>query len=226
MLNSIKSFVRSLSGSGTRGGIASPPGRCPPPQPVPVLWLFGKTQSGKTSIVKFLTGAERSRNRQRLPAVHALLPHLRFSDAPQAPLLSFLDTRGLDEPGYDPAEDIAEFRRNRSSRARHRQSDGSRPGERASVTWKRFVGRNRPGRSCWLSLVCTKPIRSSSTRPVTRFSTNSIRPRRPKHCWLDFGAATPFSRAGRRYHADRPDRSRKKASRTQATAARCCGRRS
>src|SRR5262249_59845723 len=26
--------------------------------PVPVFWLFGKTQSGKTSIIKYLTGAE------------------------------------------------------------------------------------------------------------------------------------------------------------------------
>src|SRR5271156_860153 len=25
--------------------------------PVPLFWLFGKTQSGKTSIIKFLTGA-------------------------------------------------------------------------------------------------------------------------------------------------------------------------
>src|ERR1700719_3896186 len=28
--------------------------------PVPVFWLFGKTQSGKTSVVKYLTGAERA----------------------------------------------------------------------------------------------------------------------------------------------------------------------
>src|SRR5437868_5869567 len=27
-------------------------------QPAPTLWLFGKTQSGKTSIVHFLTGAD------------------------------------------------------------------------------------------------------------------------------------------------------------------------
>ena len=26
--------------------------------PAPVFWLIGKTQSGKTSIIKFLTGAE------------------------------------------------------------------------------------------------------------------------------------------------------------------------
>src|SRR5207245_4792870 len=26
--------------------------------PIPVIWLFGKTQSGKTSIIKYLTGAD------------------------------------------------------------------------------------------------------------------------------------------------------------------------
>src|SRR5262249_39849892 len=29
----------------------------------------------------------------------------------QAPLMNFLDTRGLDEPSYDPAEDLARFDR-------------------------------------------------------------------------------------------------------------------
>src|SRR5262249_38730871 len=35
----------------------------------------------------------------------------RFYDFPnaEAPLLRFLDTRGVDEPGYDPAEDMAKF---------------------------------------------------------------------------------------------------------------------
>src|SRR5207237_7604032 len=28
--------------------------------PVPVFWLYGKTQSGKTSVIKYLTGAERA----------------------------------------------------------------------------------------------------------------------------------------------------------------------
>src|SRR5262249_53762349 len=41
-------------------------------------------------------------------------PCTRFSrqyqfPSPETPLLSFLDTRGLDEPGYDPAEDLARF---------------------------------------------------------------------------------------------------------------------
>src|SRR5262245_7089558 len=78
--------------------------------PVPVFWLFGKTQSGKTSIVKFLTGADDAE------IGHGFQPctrYSRFYDFPnaEAPLLRFLDTRGVDEPGYDPAEDLAQFGR-------------------------------------------------------------------------------------------------------------------
>jgi uncharacterized protein (DUF697 family) len=76
--------------------------------PVPVFWLLGKTQSGKTSVVRYLTGAERAEIGK------GYQPCTRFSskyDFPteQAPLLTFLDTRGLDEPGYDAAEDLAKF---------------------------------------------------------------------------------------------------------------------
>lgn len=76
--------------------------------PVPVLWLFGKTQSGKTSIIKYLTGAASAEIGK------GFQPCTRFSrqyqfPTPEAPLLTFLDTRGLDEPGYDPAEDLAQF---------------------------------------------------------------------------------------------------------------------
>ncbi len=76
--------------------------------PVPVFWLFGKTQSGKTSLVKFLTGADHAEIGQ------GFRPTTRFSrqyqfPTPEAPLVTFLDTRGLDEPGYDPQEDLARF---------------------------------------------------------------------------------------------------------------------
>jgi uncharacterized protein (DUF697 family)/predicted GTPase len=76
--------------------------------PVPVFWLFGKTQSGKTSLIKYLTGAEEAEIGQ------GFRPCTRFSrqyqfPTPEAPLLNFLDTRGMDEPGYDPAEDLAKF---------------------------------------------------------------------------------------------------------------------
>src|ERR1051325_10276770 len=76
--------------------------------PTPVFWLVGKTQSGKTSSVRYLTGAERAEIGK------GFQPCTRFSSKyvfpnEQAPLLVFLDTRGLDEPNYDPAEDIAQF---------------------------------------------------------------------------------------------------------------------
>src|SRR6516164_2456345 len=75
---------------------------------VPVFWLFGKTQTGKTSIVKFLTGADEAEIGQ------GFRPCTRFSrqyefPTPEAPLLTFLDTRGVDEPGYDATEDVARF---------------------------------------------------------------------------------------------------------------------
>src|ERR1700722_4683418 len=76
--------------------------------PVPVFWLLGKTQSGKTSLIRYLTGADRAEIGK------GFQPCTRFSSrycfpSEQAPLLTFLDTRGLDEPGYDPSEDVARF---------------------------------------------------------------------------------------------------------------------
>lgn len=76
--------------------------------PAPVFWLFGRTQSGKTSIIKYLTGADDAE------VGSGFRPCTRFSreypfPTPDAPLLTFLDTRGLDEPGYDPAEDVRKF---------------------------------------------------------------------------------------------------------------------
>jgi uncharacterized protein (DUF697 family) len=76
--------------------------------PVPLFWLFGKTQSGKTSVVKFLTGADNAE------IGRGFRPCTRFSrqyDFPtsEAPLLGFLDTRGVDEPGYDVQEDLNRF---------------------------------------------------------------------------------------------------------------------
>src|SRR5437016_4098838 len=76
--------------------------------PAPVFWLFGKTQTGKTSIIKYLTGADAAE------IGRGFKPCTRFSriyqfPTSEAPLVSFLDTRGLDEPGYDSQEDLAQF---------------------------------------------------------------------------------------------------------------------
>ena len=76
--------------------------------PVPVIWLFGKTQSGKTSIVRYLTGADDAEIGEGFKACTRYSRQYHFPTA-EAPLLTFLDTRGLDEPGYDPGEDLARF---------------------------------------------------------------------------------------------------------------------
>ncbi|QGU31574.1 YcjF family protein [Thermochromatium tepidum] len=71
---------------------------------LPLLWLIGKTQSGKSSLIHALTGS---------PAAeigNGFQPCTRSSriyDFPaEAPVIRFLDTRGLGEVDYDPEEDI------------------------------------------------------------------------------------------------------------------------
>lgn len=73
-------------------------------QPLPVLWLIGKAQSGKTSIIRALTGSETAEIGNGFqPCTRTA----RFYDFPaEAPIARFLDTRGLGEVAYDPAEDI------------------------------------------------------------------------------------------------------------------------
>lgn len=73
--------------------------------PLPVIWLLGKTGAGKSSLVHWLTG---------LPGAvvgNGFQPCTRTAqsfDFPQdAPLMRFLDTRGLGEAHYDPVEDLA-----------------------------------------------------------------------------------------------------------------------
>jgi uncharacterized protein (DUF697 family) len=70
-----------------------------------VVWLLGKTGAGKTAIVATLTGDARAE------VGLGFQPCTRtaaFYDVPsEAPLLRFLDTRGLGEAGYDPAGDLS-----------------------------------------------------------------------------------------------------------------------
>ncbi len=73
-------------------------------QPPPVLWLIGKTQSGKTSIIRALTGSDSA---EIGTGFKPCTRSARFYDyPPEAPAVRFLDTRGLGEVAYDPAEDI------------------------------------------------------------------------------------------------------------------------
>ncbi len=76
--------------------------------PKPLFWLFGKTQSGKTSIIKFLTGADQAEIGKGFQPCTKFSRQYQFP-TPEAPLIRFLDTRGLDEPGYDPTEDLDRF---------------------------------------------------------------------------------------------------------------------
>jgi uncharacterized protein (DUF697 family) len=71
----------------------------------PVVWFLGKTGAGKTAIVAALTGDQRA---EIGPGFEPCTRTAAFYDVPpEAPLLRFLDTRGLGEADYDPANDIA-----------------------------------------------------------------------------------------------------------------------
>ena len=71
----------------------------------PVVWLIGKVQSGKSSIVRAITGSSAA------AIGSGFKPCTRtaqvFDFPPDAPILRFLDTRGLGEVSYDPTEDLA-----------------------------------------------------------------------------------------------------------------------
>ena len=68
----------------------------------PVLWLLGKTGAGKTSIIRALTGAGVVGDGFR-PQTRGIETH----DFPaEAPVVRFLDTRGLGEAGYDATADL------------------------------------------------------------------------------------------------------------------------
>jgi uncharacterized protein (DUF697 family) len=71
----------------------------------PVVWLIGKVQSGKTSIVHALTGVS---DAEIGAGFRPCTTTARIFDFPaEAPIIRFLDTRGLGEAAYDPAADIA-----------------------------------------------------------------------------------------------------------------------
>jgi len=71
----------------------------------PVVWLLGKVQSGKTSLVRVTTGCSAA---EIGDGFRACTKTSRIFDFPEeAPLVRFLDTRGLGEAGYDASEDLA-----------------------------------------------------------------------------------------------------------------------
>lgn len=72
---------------------------------LPTLWLLGKTGAGKSSLIESVTG------NSAIEIGNGFQPCTQTSVAyafPQDnPIIRFLDTRGLAEASYDPAEDIA-----------------------------------------------------------------------------------------------------------------------
>lgn len=79
-----------------------------PKCPVPTFWMLGKTGSGKTSIVRYLTGAN---DAEIGSGFRPQTRHSRRYDfpSPESPVLRLIDTRGLGEQDYDPEPDIATF---------------------------------------------------------------------------------------------------------------------
>lgn len=70
----------------------------------PVIWMLGKVQSGKSSIIQALTGSTRA---EIGDGFRACTKASAIYDFPgDAPVVRFLDTRGLGEVAYDPSEDL------------------------------------------------------------------------------------------------------------------------
>ncbi|AML51733.1 YcjF family protein [Falsihalocynthiibacter arcticus] len=71
---------------------------------LPVVWLLGKTGAGKSSLVRALT------EQSDVQVGNGFQPCTRSAHSydypPEQPLVRFLDTRGLGEAGYDPAQDL------------------------------------------------------------------------------------------------------------------------
>ncbi|MCA8991643.1 MAG: DUF697 domain-containing protein [Planctomycetaceae bacterium] len=76
--------------------------------PIPTFWLLGKTGSGKSSIIRYLTGVESAEIGNGYRPQTKTSQRYDFPDS-KDPLMTFLDTRGLGEAGYDPTEDLESF---------------------------------------------------------------------------------------------------------------------
>ncbi len=80
----------------------------PDEQPAPLFWLLGKTQSGKSSIVRYVTHADEEIIGDGTRPKTQFSREFAFPDE-TSPLVRFLDTRGFGEAGYEPTDDIDEF---------------------------------------------------------------------------------------------------------------------
>jgi uncharacterized protein (DUF697 family) len=76
--------------------------------PVPVFWLLGKAQSGKTSLIRALTGNTRAEIGNGIRPCTKTATEYAFPNDEEC-LLRFLDTRGLGEVSYDATDDLKFF---------------------------------------------------------------------------------------------------------------------
>jgi uncharacterized protein (DUF697 family)/predicted GTPase len=74
--------------------------------PVPVFWLLGKTQSGKSAIIRAITQSTAAEVGNGFKPCTKTAMLFDYPDSETA-FLRFLDTRGLSEAGYDAGEDMA-----------------------------------------------------------------------------------------------------------------------
>ena len=71
---------------------------------LPTLWLIGKTGAGKSSLIRAVTGSDDIEvGRGFRPCTETAV---RYDFPASTPVLTFMDTRGLAEAGYDASEDI------------------------------------------------------------------------------------------------------------------------
>ncbi|MBX3415140.1 MAG: DUF697 domain-containing protein [Pirellulales bacterium] len=73
--------------------------------PRPVIWLLGKTQSGKTSIIRAMTGSTQAEIGSGFRPCTRTSQFYPFPNEEEC-FLRFLDTRGLGEVSYDPSQDL------------------------------------------------------------------------------------------------------------------------
>lgn len=71
----------------------------------PVVWLLGKVQSGKTSLIRAITDSTEAEIGDGFRPCTRTARLFAFPN--DAPALRFLDTRGLGEMSYDPSDDLA-----------------------------------------------------------------------------------------------------------------------
>ncbi|MSR59696.1 MAG: hypothetical protein EXS05_18980 [Planctomycetaceae bacterium] len=142
--------------------------------PIPCLWLLGKTGSGKTSVVRYLTGAS--------DAVigGGFRPQTKFSRLfsfpdDELPIVRFLDTRGIGEARYDPTDDLAQF-----NESAHLVIVTVRATDQATqeiIDPLQQVRRANPRRPVLLAVTCLHDAYPGAQHPVPDPFDTGLRPR-------------------------------------------------